>query len=123
MSYDKVIHRHYEDISNLSILLRNYIEIYRLLISSVSELNATSITKKSEIKHSQERVESIGKIIDELIDAIKEGESSYIKYCSLKNQILSLNINKKNILSKILDDIDINNKEKMNSEDNHNPSL
>ena len=34
MGYDNLIRSHYEDLNNMSTMLRNYIEIYRLLISS-----------------------------------------------------------------------------------------
>ena len=51
MGYDNLIRSHYEDLNNMSTMLRNYIEIYRLLISSTVDLHATSVIKKSEIKH------------------------------------------------------------------------
>lgn len=57
MGYEKVIHGHYEEINNLSSLLRNYIEMYRLLVSSTSELNTVAPAKKSEVKHSLERID------------------------------------------------------------------
>ncbi len=38
MGYDNLIRSHYEDLNNMSTMLRNYIEIYRLLISSTVDL-------------------------------------------------------------------------------------
>ena len=49
MGYDNLIRSHYEDLNNMSTMLRNYIEIYRLLISSTVDLHSTSVIKKSEI--------------------------------------------------------------------------
>lgn len=111
MGYDKIIRDHYEDLSNLSTLLRNYIEIYRLLISSTAELNGTSITKKSELKHASSRIDDIGEIIDELLKVIKKCEGSYIKYCFLKNEIINENTEKDTIMTEIHDELHYHNNE------------
>lgn len=105
MSYDKVIHGHYDDLNNLSSLLRNYIEIYRLLISSTSELNSTSISRKSQLKHSVERIDNVGDIIDELLRAIKKCEGSYIRYCALKNDVIIEKTEKEKIQNEIHNEI------------------
>lgn len=110
MSYEKVIHGHYDDLSNLSTLLRNYIEIYRLLISSTSELNSTSIAKKGELKHANERIDEVGEIIDELLKVIRKCESSYIRYCFIKNEIISNKTEKDNIELEIHNELEYHNK-------------
>lgn len=109
MSYQKVINSHYEDLNNLSTLLRNYIEIYRLLISSTAELNSTSIIKKSELKHANERIDNIGEIIDELLRVIKKCEGSYIKYCFLKNEVISKQTEKDKIEMEVHDELQYHN--------------
>lgn len=108
MSYDKVIHGHYEDLNNLSTLLRNYIEIYRLLISSTAELNTTSIIKKSELKHATERIDEIGEIIDDLVKVIKKCENSYVRYCFIKNEVVQ-SASKDNIFNEIHEDLGYHN--------------
>lgn len=114
MSYDKVIHGHYNDLNNLSTLLRNYIEIYRLLISSTAELNGTSISKKSELKHATERIDNIGDIIDELIKVIKKCEDSYIKYCFMKNDIISQKTKKDDIELEVHNELEYHNNQNNN---------
>ena len=120
MSYEKVIHGHYEDLSNLSNLLRNYIEIYRLLISSTSELNATSIAKKGELKHANERINEIGEIIDQLLKVIKKCENSYVKYCFIKNQVITSRTEKDNIEMEIHNELEYHNKNISEQESSQN---
>lgn len=117
MSYDKVIHGHYEDLNNLSNLLRNYIEIYRLLISSTAELNTTSVIKKSELKHAVERIDDIGEIIDNLIKVIKKSEDSYVRYCFIKNEVIQNNTQKDKILMELHNELEYHNER---DEDNDN---
>ena len=40
MSYDSIIEKNYNDLNNLTALLRNYIDMYRILISGAVELNS-----------------------------------------------------------------------------------
>ena len=50
MGYDSLIRSHYEDLNNMSTMLRNYIEIYRLLISSTVDLHADYIVSTDKLK-------------------------------------------------------------------------
>lgn len=109
LGYGEVIHAHYDDLNNLSNLLRNYIEIYRLLISSTSELNSTSISKKAELKHAIERIDNIGEIIDDILKVIKKCEVSYGKYCFLKSEVISANTEKDSIMMEIHKDLEFHN--------------
>ena len=105
MGYERVIQGHYQDINNLTTLLKTYVDMYRLLISSTSDLNNTSIIKKSELKHAVERIDSLGDIIDDLLKAIKKTEVSYIKYCLIKSDILQSSTKEKQILNEIHKDL------------------
>lgn len=105
MGYFKVIQGHYNDLNNLSNLLKNYIEIYRLLISSTAELNTINLAKKNEIKNALERINSVGDLIDDLIKVIEKCEISYIKYCYLKNEVITENTEKDIIMTEIHDDL------------------
>lgn len=101
MSYDNLIKSHYEELNNLSIQLRTYMEIYRLLISSTSELNNTSIIKKGELKHAVERIDCIGDIIDDLLKVIRKCENSYCTYCLYKNEVVINKTEKGQIMDEI----------------------
>ena len=84
---NRLVQEHYENLNNLTSLLSNSINSYRLLVSSAAELNTISYAKKGAVKDAIERVEAVGEIIDDLIKVVKKCESSYCKYCVLKNDI------------------------------------
>lgn len=109
MGYNDVIHGHYDDISNLTTLLKTYMEIYRLLISSTAELNTVSLAKKSEVKHALDRINAVGDLMDDLLDVIEKCENSYIKYCFLKNEIIAENTAKDSIKNEIHNDLEFHN--------------
>ncbi len=111
MGYEKVIHGHYEEINNLSSLLRNYIEMYRLLVSSTSELNTVAPAKKSEVKHSLERIDALGDVIDDLLKIIRRCEPSYIKYLTIKNEVINERIEKSIIKTELTNELEFKNKE------------
>ena len=91
MSYDSIIEKNYNDLNNLTALLRNYIEMYRMLISGAMELNGNSAIKKGNLKDLIARMDSIGDIIDDLLKIVKKCEGSYTKYCYIKNEVVSVN--------------------------------
>lgn len=109
MGYNKLIKSHYEDLNNMSSMLRTYIEMYRYLTSSIADLHSNSAIKKGEIKDTLERIEVVGDIIDDLLKTIKKCEVSYIKYCSLKNEVIAANTEKSTILTELNDDLDFHN--------------
>lgn len=122
MGYDKVIHGHYEDLNNLSNLLKNYIEIYRLLVSSTSELNTVPLAKKSEVKDALERIKEVGNLIDDLLNIIKKCEGSYVKYCFLKNEVICENTEKDYIKTEIHNELVYHNN-KLEVQEDKNPHL
>ncbi len=111
MGYEKVIQGHYDEINNLSSLLRNYIEMYRLLVSSTSELNTVAPAKKSEVKHALERIDALGDIIDDLLKVIKKCEPAYIRYLTIKNEVINEKIEKSIIRTEVTNELEFNNKE------------
>jgi len=112
LSYEKVIKGHYEDLNNLTGLLRNYIEIYRVLVSSATDLNNIASAKKSEMKHTMERINEVGDLIDSILKVVDKCESSYVKYCYLKNEVISQGTIKNNIKTEIYDELDNNDSNK-----------
>ncbi|SFU47071.1 hypothetical protein SAMN04487886_10359 [Clostridium sp. DSM 8431] len=119
MGYEKVIQRHYEEINSLTSMLRNYIEMYRLLVSSTSELNTIAPAKKSEVKHALERLDALGDVIDDILKVIKKCEPSYIRYLCIKNEVINEKIEKNVIRTELNDELTFENKESPN-EDNKN---
>ncbi len=88
MKYDDLAKNHYDDINNLCNLLNNYVNAYRLLIAGASELYGVNIAKKGDIKKALDRVDGVGDLIDNLIEALDKCENGYLKYCKIKNEVL-----------------------------------
>ena len=63
----------------------------------------------SNTKENLERIDDVGELIDDLLKTIKKCEGSYVKYCSLKNEVIVANTQKESILTEIHDDIDYHN--------------
>jgi len=112
VGYEKIIHGHYEEINSLSMLLRNYIEMYRLLVSSASELNTVATAKKSDVKHSLERIDELGDVIDDLLKAIKRCEPAYIRYLNIKNEVINESMDKSILKSQLISELEFYNQDK-----------
>ena len=50
MNYNDLLDKQYVDIQNLSNLLGNYVNAYRLLIAGAADLYSINIAKKSEVR-------------------------------------------------------------------------
>ncbi|SFC94207.1 hypothetical protein [Clostridium uliginosum] len=101
MKYKNLIKDQCEDISNLSQILKTYVDSYRLLIGGAAELNNINVAKKSEIRKAIDRVDEMGELIDELIVALDKCEGGYLKYCKIKNEYITINSEKDIILTEI----------------------
>ena len=106
MGYDNIIQKNYNDLNNLTALLRNYIEMYRMLISGAMELNGNSAIKKGNLKDLISRMDSIGDIIDDLLKIVKKCEGSYAKYCYIKNEVVSVNREKEKIKAELNEELE-----------------
>lgn len=111
MSYDNIIQSNYNDLNNLTALLRNYVEMYRMLISGATELNTNSATKKGNVKDVIGRMDAVGDIIDDLLKIVKKCEGSYIKYCYIKNEVVSVNKEKEKIKAELNEELENDEKE------------
>lgn len=109
MGYEKIIRSHYDDLNSLNALLKNYTDVYRLLVSSTAELNTINFTKKGEIKASLDRISKVGDLIDELLKVIHKCEGAYVKYCYLKNEVINQKVGKDDIKTEIHDDLEFHN--------------
>ena len=109
MKYDDFAKNQYNDIDNLSGLLKSYVDSYRLLVASASDLYSINLAKKSDVKKALERVEGVGGLIDSLIEALDKCESGYLKYCKIKNQYMSITKVKDHIYTEIDNELNFQN--------------
>ena len=109
MKYDDLAKNQYNDIDNLSRLLKSYVDSYRLLIAGAAELYNINLAKKSDVKKALERVEGVGSLIDNLVDSLDKCESGYLKYCKIKNQYMSITNVKDHIYTEIDNELNFQN--------------
>ena len=112
MKFDDLARKQYDDIANLSILLKNYVDSYRLLIAGASELYNVNIAKKNEVKKALDRVDQVGDLIDRLINTLDKCEGSYLKYCKIKNDYITITTEKDKIFTEIDNELNFQNSER-----------
>lgn len=111
MKFDDLAKRQYNDIANLSVLLKNYVDAYRLLIGGASELYSVNIAKKTDVKKALERVEQVGELIDKIINTLDKCEGAYLKYCKIKNDYITISTEKDKIFTEIDNELNLQNSE------------
>lgn len=116
MGVDKIASKQYDDINNMSGLLNNYVNAYRLLIAGASELYSINLAKKSEVRKAIERADEVGDLIDNLISVLSRCEQHYLKYCKIKNDYISSTTNKDMILTEIDNELDFQNQKRDSEE-------
>lgn len=109
MKFGELAKRHYQDIDNLSALLKNYVDVYRLLIAGAAELYNVNLADKSDIKKALERVENVGELIDKLINTLEKCEGAYLKYCKLENDYIMISTEKDKIFTEIDNELNFQN--------------
>ena len=112
MKFDDLVRRQYEDINNISGLLKNYVDSYRLLIAGASELYSIDLAKKSDVKKALDRVEEVGELIDKLINTLDKCEVSYLKYCNIKDDYISISTKKDKIFTEIDNELNFQNSQR-----------
>ncbi|MBN7572905.1 MULTISPECIES: hypothetical protein [Clostridium] len=112
MRFNDLAKKQYEDIDNLSVLLKNYVDVYRLLIAGASELYGVNLAEKSEVKKALDRVENVGELIDKLISTLERCEGSYLKYCKIKNEYITVSTEKDKIFTEIDNELNFQNSER-----------
>ena len=101
MKYQQLMKQYYGDINNLSQLLQSMVNSYRLLIAGAAELNNINEAKSSYVKVAVKRADSLGKIIDHIIDLIAEcGEGSF-KYIKIVGGHILKNTDNNVILTEV----------------------
>ncbi len=112
MKFDDLAKNQYEDIEKLSLLLKNYVDTYRLLIAGASELYNVNLAKKSEVRKALERVEQVGELIDKLVGTLDKCEGSYLKYCKIKSDYITTSTEKDKIFTEIDNELNFQNSER-----------
>ncbi len=112
MKFDDLAKRHYQDIDNLSALLKNYFDVYRLLIAGAAELYSVNLASKGEVKSALERAEQVGELIDKLVGTLNKCEGSYLKYCKLQNDYIMISTEKDKIFTEIDNELKFQNSER-----------
>jgi hypothetical protein len=112
MKFDDLAKRQYQDIDNLSILLKNYVDVYRLLIAGAAELYNVNLAKKSEVKKALDRVEEVGELIDKLVNTLEKCETSYLKHCKIRNDYITISTEKDKIFTEIDNELNLQNSER-----------
>jgi hypothetical protein len=112
MKFDDLVKRQYEDINNISGLLKSYVDSYRLLIAGAAELYSIALVKKSDVKKALDRVEEVGELIDKLINTLDKCEVSYLKYCNIKDDYISISTKKDKIFTEIDNELNFQNSQR-----------
>ncbi len=111
MKYNEMLEKQFVDIQNLSQILSNYVNSYRLLVASASDLYSINIAKKSEVRKAIERSNDLGDIIDKIIDTLDKCEGGYLKYCKIKTNYIIQNAEKDTIFTEIDNELNLKNNE------------
>lgn len=101
MGSRKVIETYYADINNLADLLTKLVNSYRLLVGGADELNKIALASKGQIKDSLRRVDKLGDLIDDVIDALDKSSRSYLEYCNLKSNLIEGHVNEACLITEI----------------------
>ena len=101
MKYQQLMKQYYGDINNLSQLLQSMVNSYILLIAGAAELNNINEAKSSYVKVAVKRADSLGKIIDHIIDLIDECGEGYFKYIKIVGGHILKNTDNNVILTEV----------------------
>ena len=101
MKYQQLMKQYYGDINNLSQLLQSMVNSYRLLIAGAAELNNINEAKSSYVKVAVKRADSLGKIIDHIIDLIDECGEGYFTYIKIVGGHILKNTDNNVILTEV----------------------
>ena len=101
MKYQQLMKQYYGDLSNLNQLLQSMVNSYRLLIAGAAELNNINEARSSYVKVAVKRADSLGKIIDHIIDLIDECGEGYFKYIKIVGGHILKNTDNNVILTEV----------------------
>lgn len=97
MAYREIIELQYKEIMNLQDTLTKLTNSYRILIGAANELNGIALAKKGQIKDALKRAEEVGRLIDDVTDALNKCQCRYLDYCVLYSECMKYKINVESI--------------------------
>ena len=83
MGQIEIFRKHFKEVNNLSVVLSSYANTYRLLVGA----------------------DEMGKIIDSILEVIKDNEEAYIKYIKLKSKFIMEKASKDIIQTEVEQDL------------------
>ncbi|EGT3599542.1 hypothetical protein P5F04_04650 [Clostridium perfringens] len=105
MGQIEIFRKHFKEVNDLSSVLSSYANTYRLLVGAAGELNTIAKVRKRDLDDALDRVDEMGKIIDSILEVIKENEEAYIKYIKLKSKFIMEKASKDVILTEVEQDL------------------
>ena len=117
MKYNELVEKQFADIENLTHILGNYVNAYRLLVASAADLYSINIAKKSEVRKAIERSNDLGDLIDKIIYTLDKCENSYLKYCKIKSNYIAENSEKDTIFTEIDNELNFENSNNRENEE------
>ena len=105
MGQIEIFRKHFKEVNNLSVVLSSYANTYRLLVGAAGELNNISKVRKRDLDDALDRVDEMGKIIDSILEVIKDNEEAYIKYIKLKSKFIMEKASKDIIQTEVEQDL------------------
>ena len=77
----------------------------KLIVGAAGELNNISKVRKRDLDDALDRVDEMGKIIDSILEVIKDNEEAYIKYIKLKSKFIMEKASKDIIQTEVEQDL------------------
>lgn len=93
MSYRELIDAQYKEINNLQDMLTKLVNSYRILVGAANDLNGIALAKKGQVKNALKRAEEVGRLIEDVTDALDKCECRYLDYCVLYSECMKCRIN------------------------------
>ncbi|WP_297436007.1 hypothetical protein [uncultured Clostridium sp.] len=109
MGSKKLYDEYYIEINSLVDMLGKYVNAYRLLIGSAGELNSIALSKKSDVKDALKRIDDVGELIDNIVDALECSQCNYIEYLRFKSKMLNIEVSKAIIQTEIDNELNFQN--------------
>lgn len=116
MGYQELFNNYFIEVNNMTELLNKYVNAYRLLIGGAQDLNNIAEASKRDIKDALDRVDKLGKIIDDLIDVIEDIDGCYVDYIKLKTDLIVAKTEKDLILTEVDNELFFQNETKVTDE-------
>lgn len=92
IDYSQLVQTYYSDLTYLADLLAKLVGTYSVLISSADGENRIALAKKSDIEHTLDRADDVGKIIERIIDLFDEQLVLYENYARMKSEFIIQNL-------------------------------